>query len=374
MYKSYKLEIKPTFEQSVKINKTIGVSRFLYNFYLSYNKELYEKENKFISGYDFSKYLNNEFIPNNPSYSWIKEVSSKANKQAIMNGDAAFKRFFRGESKFPRYKKKNHNTKASIVKNNKTDYAIERHRIKIPTLGFVRVKEYGYLPLDANVKSGTLSMEADKYYLSVLVEEKPKTVNVFNYTEGIGVDLGLKDFVITSDNKVYKNINKSKKTIKLEKKLKREQRRLSRKRRGGANSHKNKIRVQKLHMKLRNKRVEYVKYVVNSLVKQNPKFISIENLNISGMMKNRHLSKAIQSQNFYYFKLFLTQQCKKREIDVRVVDRWYPSSKLCSQCGNIKKDLKLSDRTYRCECGFEMDRDLNASINIKNCETYIIAN
>lgn len=374
MYKSYKLEIKPTFEQSVKINKTIGVSRFLYNFYLSYNKELYEKENKFISGYDFSKYLNNEFIPNNPSYSWIKEVSSKANKQAIMNGDAAFKRFFRGESKFPRYKKKNHNTKASIVKNNKTDYAIERHRIKIPTLGFVRVKEYGYLPLDANVKSGTLSMEADKYYLSVLVEEKPKTVNVFNYTEGIGVDLGLKDFVITSDNKVYKNINKSKKTIKLEKKLKREQRRLSRKRRGGANSHKNKVRVQKLHMKLRNKRVEYVKYVVNSLVKQNPKFISIENLNISGMMKNRHLSKAIQSQNFYYFKLFLTQQCKKREIDVRVVDRWYPSSKLCSQCGNIKKDLKLSDRIYKCECGFEMDRDLNASINIRNCETYIIAN
>lgn len=196
--------------------------------------------------------------------------------------------------------------------------------------------------------------------------------------------MGIKDLVICSNGNIFKNINKTSKVKKLEKKLKREQRALSRKlenkkhKKGGANEKsvnikKNIIRVQKIHLKLSNIRQEYIKYIVNSLVKLNPQFISIEDLAVKNMMKNRHLSKAIQKQLFYYFRLFLIQQSKKHNIEVRIIDRFYPSSKLCNCCGQIKSDLKLSDRIYNCDCGNVIDRDLQASINIRECKTYKIA-
>ncbi len=164
--KAYKIEIKPTKEQIIKIHQTIGVSRFIYNFYIAHNKEVYEKEKRFVTGMDFSKWLNNEYIPNNPDKDWIKEVSSKATKQAIMNGDKAFKKFFNGEASFPVFKKKKkQDVKAYFPKNNKTDWTIERHRIKIPTLGFIKLKEFGYIPVNSVVKSGTVSQKADRYYV-----------------------------------------------------------------------------------------------------------------------------------------------------------------------------------------------------------------
>lgn len=385
MLKTYKIEIKPTEEQKYKINQTIGVCKFVYNFYLSKNKEVYEQTKKFMSANDFSKWLNNEFLPNNTSYNWIKSVSSKAVKQSIYNAETAFKRFFKNISKFPRYKKKSDNTvKMYLPKNNNTDWTIERHRVKIPTLGFVRLKEFGYIPLKSIVKSGTISKQADKYYVSILVEEEIKVKNDNNIkTDGIGIDLGLKDFAICSNNKIFKNINKTSKVKKLETKLKKEQRALSRKlenkkyKKGGANEKsanikKNIIRIQKINLRLSNIRKEYIRFIVNSLVKLNPQFISIEDLAVRNMMKNRHLSKAIQKQSFYYFRIFLIQQCKKNDIEIRVIDRFYPSSKLCSCCGNIKKDLKLSDRLYKCDCGNVIDRDVQASINIKECKTYKI--
>ena len=387
MKRAYKIEINPTDEQKSKIQQTIGVSRFIYNFYIARNKEIYEKEGKFVSGMEFSKWLNNEYIPNNKEMNWIKEVSSKATKQAIMNGDKAFKDFFKKAKGFPRFKKKkNQDVKAYFPKNNKTDWTIERHRVKIPTLGWVRLKEFGYIPINSTVKSGTVSQKADRYYVSILVEEDYKEVSK-SINEGVGIDLGIKDFAICSDGNKFKNINKTYNVKKLEKKLKREQRRLSRKyeslkirnknikegRPTRQNIQKQVVKVQRLHQRLANIRTDYINKTVFSIVKQKPSYITIEDLNVKGMMKNKHLSKAVAQQKFFEFKTKLTVKCKEKNIELRIVDRFYPSSKTCSQCGKVKKDLKLSNRIYKCDCGLSVDRDLNASINLKNAKEYKIA-
>ena len=390
------MEINPTDEQKSKIHRTIGVSRFIYNFYIARNKEIYEKEGKFVSGMDFSKWLNNEYIPNNQEMKWIKEVSSKATKQAIMNGDKSFRDFFKKAKGFPRFKKKkNQDVKAYFPKNNKTDWTIERHRVKIPTLGWVRLKEFGYIPTNSIVKSGTVSQKADRYYVSILVEETDIKISnsnigikIFNHNnEGIGIDLGIKDFAICSNGNKFKNINKTSTVKKIEKKLKREQRKLSRKyeslkirnkkEKGGnvtrQNIQKQIVKVQKLHQRLTNIRTDYINKIVSSIIKQKPSYITIEDLNVKGMMKNKHLSKAIASQKFFEFKTKLMSKCKQNDVELRIVDRFYPSSKTCSQCGEIKKDLKLSDRVYKCSCGLVIDRDLNASINLRNAKEYKIA-
>ncbi len=384
--KAYKIEIRPTAEQIIKIHETIGVCRFIYNFYIAHNKEVYEKEKRFVSGMDFSKWLNNEYIPTNEDKVWVKEVSSKATKQAIMNGEKAFKKFFKGESGFPRFKKKkNQDVKAYFPKNNKTDWTIERHRVKVPTLGWIRLKEFGYIPVGSVVKSGTISQKANRYYVSVLVEESTQMDNK-PYSEGIGLDLGLKDFANCSNGLTKKNINKTIAVRKTEKNLKRQQRKLSRKyeslklrnkkKKGEAtrqNIQKQIVKVQKLHQRLTNIRTNYINNTINELVKQKPSFITIEDLNIKGMMKNKNLAKAIAQQKFYEFTTKLISKANQNNIEIRIVDRFYPSSKLCSCCGEIKKDLKLKDRVYKCNCGLSIDRDLNASINLRNAKKYKIA-
>ena len=386
MKRAYKIEINPTEEQKVKIHQTIGVSRFIYNFYIAHNKEVYKREGKFVSGMDFSKWLNNEYIPNNQDMKWIKEVSSKATKQAIMNGDKAFKDFFKKNKGFPKFKKrKNQDVKAYFPKNNKTDWTLERHRVKIPTLGWVRLKEFGYIPINSVVKSGTVSQKANRYYVSILVEEDELDV-LKSTNEGIGIDLGLKEFAICSDGIKFKNINKTTSVKKIEKKLKREQRKLSmkyeslrirnKKEKGVVtrqNIQKQVVKVQKLHQRLTNIRTDYINKTISEIVKTKPSYIVIEDLAVSNMMKNKHLSKAVASQKFFEFRTKLTTKCKENNIELRVVDRFYPSSKTCSNCGEIKKDLKLSDRVYKCTCGLIIDRDLNASINLKNAKKYKIA-
>ena len=387
MKRAYKIEINPTDEQKSKIQQTIGVSRFIYNFYIARNKEIYEKEGKFVSGMEFSKWLNNEYIPNNKEMNWIKEVSSKATKQAIMNGDKSFRDFFKKAKGFPKFKKKkNQDVKAYFPKNNKTDWTIERHRVKIPTLGWIRLKEFGYIPVNSIVKSGTVSQKADRYYVSILVEETDIKISNPN-NAGVGIDLGIKEFAVCSDGIKFKNINKTSTVKKVEKKLKREQRKLSRKyeslkirnkniKEGRAtrqNIQKQIIKVQKLHQRLTNIRTDYINKTVAKIVEQKPSYVTIEDLNVKGMMKNKHLSKAIASQKFFEFKTKLTVKCKENHIELRIVDRFYPSSKTCSQCGKVKKDLKLSNRIYKCDCGLSVDRDLNASINLKNAKEYKIA-
>ncbi|MDE5737706.1 MAG: transposase [Oscillospiraceae bacterium] len=394
LLKSYKTEIAPTLKQKEMINRAIGVCRFVYNFYLAHSKEIYETEQRFVSGYEFSIWLNREFIPQNPEFSWIKEVSSKSVKQSIMNAQRAFQNFFRHKAGFPNYKKKwISDIKMYFVRTDaKTIIPCERHRIKIPTLGWIRVKEKGYIPTNAkthSIRSGTVSRKAGRYYVSVLVEEAESQKPVL-HDWGIGIDLGIKDFAVCSDGRSFKNRNKSVCIRKLEKSLKRQMRKLSRKYeslkklfnksnnlKGEAtrqNIQKQKLKVQRLHHRLDCIRTDYINQVISRLVKTKPAWITLEDLNISGMMKNRHLAKAIAQQKFFAFRTKLQAKCKAYGIELRFVDRFYPSSKTCHNCGCMKSDLKLSDRIYICSaCGYTANRDFNASLNLRDCQTYQIA-
>ena len=384
MLKSFKTEINPTEEQKARIRRTIGTCRYVYNFYLGHNKALHDNGEKFMTGKSFSLWLNNEYIPDNPDKTWIREVYSKAVKKSIEDGCTAFTRFFKHQSDFPKFKKKGKSdVKMYFVRNNPKDCQCERHRLKIPTLGWVRIKEKGYIPTTKDgymIRSGTVSVKAGRFYVSVLVEIPDVNINN-NLNEGIGIDLGLKDFAVISSGKTYRNINKSAGLKKLEKQLIREQRSLSRKyeslKKGEstqrANIQKQKLKVQKLHHKMDNIRTDYINKTIAEIVKTKPSYITIEDLNVKGMMKNRRLSKAVASQKFYEFRKRLKAKCDEKGIELRVADRFYPSSKTCHHCGSIRKNLKLSDRIYRCECGYVADRDLNAALNLKDAKTYKIA-
>ena len=386
----YKTEINPTKEQADKIRQTIGVCRFIYNLYLAENKRRYENGEKFFSYVDFSRWLNHNYLKENPDKLWIKDVSTKSVIHSVINANTAFKNFFKGLSKYPRFKKKDKSdVKMYFVRNSaKEIIECERHRIKIPSLGWVRLKEKGYIPTNHNthiIKSGTVSYKAGRYYVSVLVEEmqlQKEKLNDF----GIGIDLGLKEFAVLSNERIYNNINKTQKIKKLEKKLKREQRSFSRmyesyKKRKVRdetctkfNYEKQKLKVQRLYHKLNNIRTDYINKCISEIVRTKPSYIAIEDLNVSGMMKNKHLSKAIRQQKFYEFRTKLTAKCKELGIELRVVDRFYPSSKTCHNCGCVKHDLKLSERVYKCpECGFTIDRDLNAALNLRDFKIYKVA-
>jgi len=438
LLRAYKTELHPTKEQAEKIDRTIGTCRYVYNLYIAENKGRYEKkrshqqsterirkikdawakndpsdrriipaeyflaireermsrEKAFISGMDFSKWLNHAYIPENPDKSWIREASSKAVKKSIMNAEAAYKKFFAKKAGFPEFKKKGvTDPKMYFVKTDrKAVIRFERHRIKIPTLGWVRLKEKGYIPKGAIIKSGTVSRRAGRYYVSVLCELDDRIygdAHPVEYTEGIGIDLGIKEFAVLSTGKAYHNINRRPEVRRLEKKLKREQRSLSRKHesykkrgkgkeKGGEttrqNIQKSKVKIQRICLRLDNIRSDYINKTVSEIVRTKPSYICIEDLNVSGMMKNRHLAGAISRQKFYEFRTKLIQKAKREGIEVRIADRMYPSSKRCSCCGNIKKDLKLSDRIYKCErCGMETDRDLNAGMNLRDAKDYKIA-
>ena len=384
LLKSFKTEINPTEEQKARIRRTIGTCRYVYNFYLGHNKALHDNGEKFMTGKSFSLWLNNEYIPDNPDKTWIREVYSKAVKKSIEDGCTAFTRFFKHQSDFPKFKKKGKSdVKMYFVRNNPKDCQCERHRLKIPTLGWVRIKEKGYIPTTKDgymIRSGTVSVKAGRFYVSVLVEIPDVNINN-NLNDGIGIDLGLKDFAIISNGKTYRNINKSAGLKKLEKQLIREQRSLSRKyenlKKGEstqrANIRKQKLKVQKLHHKMDNIRTDYINKTIAEIVKTKPSYITIEDLNVKGMMKNRCLSKAVASQKFYEFRTRLKAKCDENGIELRVADRFYPSSKTCHHCGSVRKNLKLSDRIYRCECGYVADRDLNAALNLKDAKTYRIA-
>lgn len=384
LLKSFKTEINPTEEQKARIRRTIGTCRYVYNFYLGHNKALHDNGEKFMTGKSFSLWLNNEYIPDNPDKTWIREVYSKAVKKSIEDGCTAFTRFFKHQSDFPKFKKKGKSdVKMYFVRNNPKDCQCERHRLKIPTLGWVRIKEKGYISTTKDgymIRSGTVSVKAGRFYVSVLVEIPDVNIDN-NSNEGIGIDLGLKDLAIVSNGKTYRNINKSAGLKKLEKQLIREQRSLSRKyenlKKGEstqrANIQKQRLKVQKLHHKMDNIRTDYINKTIAEIVKTKPSYITIEDLNVKGMMKNRCLSKAVASQKFYEFRTRLKAKCDENGIELRVADRFYPSSKTCHHCGSVRKNLKLSDRIYRCECGYVADRDLNAALNLKDAKTYRIA-
>lgn len=399
MLKAFKTEIAPTREQKEKIIRSIGIARFLYNQYIAYNKKLYRMYQRglldshqkyFVSANDFDKYVNHKLKIELP---WINECGSKARKKSLVNAETAFKKFFDGLAGFPRFKKKsNQDVKLYFPKNNKGDWTIWRHKLMIPTLKQVRLKEFGYLPVGAIVTSGTVSYVAGRFYVSVVVDidEKSKynkdlEASYHTATTGMGIDLGIKKLAIVSNGKTFNNINKSSKVKRLEKRLRREQRCLSRKyeskkKKGGktvtasANIEKQKLKVQKLHQRIKHIREDYENKVIHEIVKQKPRFITVEDLNVKGMMKNKHLAKAVAAQRFNNLLVKLKRKAEIIGIEFRVVDIFYPSSKTCHCCGHIHKDLKLKDRVYVCpKCGYTEDRDFNASLNLRDAKKYRLA-
>lgn len=399
MLKAFKTEIAPTREQKEKIIRSIGIARFLYNQYIAYNKKLYRMyqrglldshQKHFVSANDFDKYVNHKLKIELP---WINECGSKARKKSLVNAETAFKKFFDGLAGFPRFKKKsNQDVKLYFPKNNKGDWTIWRHKLMIPTLKQVRLKEFGYLPVGAIVTSGTVSYVAGRFYVSVVVDidEKSKynkdlEASYHTATTGMGIDLGIKKLAIVSNGKTFNNINKSSKVKRLEKRLRREQRCLSRKyeskkKKGGktvtasANIEKQKLKVKKLHQRIKHIREDYENKVIHEIVKQKPRFITVEDLNVKGMMKNKHLAKAVAAQRFNNLLVKLKRKAEIIGIEFRVVDIFYPSSKTCHCCGHIHKDLKLKDRVYVCpKCGYTEDRDFNASLNLRDAKKYRLA-
>lgn len=396
MLKAFKTEIAPTRAQKEKIIRSIGIARFLYNQYIAYNRKIYKmyqrglldnRQKHFVSANDFDKYVNHKLKSELP---WINECGSKARKKSLVNAEAAFKRFFNSLSGFPRFKKKSRqDVKLYFPKNNKGDWTIWRHKLMIPTLKQVRLKEFGYLPVGTKVTNGTVSYMAGRFYVSIVVDidEKSKynkdlEASYHTTNDGIGIDLGIKDLAIVSNGQTFKNVNKSSKVKRLEKRLRRKQRCLSRKyefkkKKGGkiatasANIEKQKLKVQKLHHRINKIREDYENKVIHEVVKQKPRFITVENLNVKGMMKNRHLAKAVTAQRFNRLLTKLKRKTEIIGIEFRMVDIFYPSSKTCHACGHIHKGLKLKDRVYVCpECGYTEDRDFNASLNLRDAKKY----
>ena len=389
-HKAYKVELKPTSEQMQIIERTMGVCRYVYNLFIGTNRDSYRNSSKgYMAGYDFSKWLNNEYRKVNPDKSWIWEVSSKAVKKSIMNADTAYRNFLKGRGGFPNFKRRNGRPVSMYLpRNNPKDIMIERHKVKIPTLGLVRFKEYGYVPRQAKAISVTITKRAGRYFASFLFEVS--TVNSVStmQSESIGIDLGIKTFATVSYGRNYPNVNNCNRTRKLIKRLKREQRKFSRKiqklkqrkeetaskKCKRSNLDKQRLKVQRAYMRLSNKRHDYINKTVHEIVSTRPEYIAIEDLNVLGMLKNRHLSRAIAECEFYYFRALLERKCCEYGIQLRIADRFYASSKTCSRCGNVKRDLKLSDRVYECtECGLVIDRDYNAALNLRSCKKYSTA-
>lgn len=387
--KAYKTEIYPTKDQIKLIHQTCGNTRYIYNQFIAFNFERLKKKEAVVSGYDYSKMINHD--PNTPS--WLKTVSSKALKQSIMNASNAFLAYLKGIRGKPNFKKKSNDESFYLI----GTFKVERHRIFLPTLKWVRLKEYGYIPKD--ISSVTVSVKNGRYYISCLSKTE-RDERIVTSGEGFGIDFGLKDQFITRGLAIP-SINRSNKIRQLEKKLRQKQRSLSRRYesnmankvyyKSGAkkgqlksfdwkrplheckNLQKQQLIVNKLYERLSRIRTGYNQKALQSILKRKPSFIVIEDLNVKGLMKNKHLSKAISQAQWYQSRVFLQQQCEKLGIELRLATRFYPSSKLCSNCGYKNVNLKLKDRSWECpDCHVVHDRDENAAINLGRCKTYAV--
>ena len=379
MVKAIKVMLIPNNVQKTKLFQYAGASRFAYNWALAREKENYEKGGRFIPDTELRKEFTR--LRNSDEYAWLLNVSNNVTKQAIKDACSAYKNFFKGLQRYPRFKAK----KKSMPKFYQDNIKIQFRDTHVKFEGFsfsrkankqklnwVKLAEHGRIPTDAKYRNPRVSFDGLNWWISVCVEF-PDCKDRPNH-DGIGIDFGIKDLAICSDGNTYKNINKSQTVKKLEKCKRRLQRSISRKyehnKKGGSYCKTNNIvKKEKLLLKvnhrLANIRKDYLNQTTSEIVNRKPRFICIEDLNVSGMIKNRHLSKAVQNQGFFEFRKQLEYKCNDRGIQLIVADRFYPSSKRCSCCGKIKKDLRLSDRTYKCECGNVIDRDFQASLNLK---------
>lgn len=369
--------LHPNNKQRTKLFQCFGVSRFAYNWALNRQQENYENGGKFISAFDLQKEFG--LLKKLPEYDWLNLYSGVISEMAIIDACNAYKNFFKGNADFPKFKSKKKSKPSFYVNSSKIEFththvklaklsgSTRKNRRK---LNWVKLAEVGRVPINCKYSNPRVTFDGINFWVSISVDVEEN--NEIPTNEGIGIDLGVKDLAITSDGNIYGNINKTKEVKRLEKKKRRLQRKLSKK--CIANKYektKNVVKLEKgllkLNHRLTNIRHNYIHQVTSEIVSRKPMFISLEDLNVSGMMKNRHLAKAVQAQSFYSFKATLSYKVKWNNIQIIEVPTFYPSSKTCSVCGTVKSDLKLSDRVFICpECGNKMDRDLNASINLKN--------
>lgn len=369
MLRAIKVRLYPNKEQEQKINKTLGCYRFVYNHMLSLKQEAYNRDKTNLGLCELSKYFHGTLLKDE-QYDWLKEQNTKVSHQAMMQMLSAYDNFFKQHRGFPKFKSKKDRQSAlfPIDAISKCNTFETRHisltkplkniKFRCSDLYFRILQKYS-----KNIRSATLSKsKSGNYFLSINVEMEDTELKRFEHTEKqVGIDLGVKDFVITSDGEVFENKHFLKKE---EKKMKRLQRQLSRKVKGSNNREKQRVRIAKLFERMTNKKDAYIHYVVNELLSRYDS-IFMEDLNVKGMLRNHHLAKAIQEVGFYKFKEILSNKALVNDKKVVSVDRFYPSSKTCSVCGYKKKDLTLSDRSWVCpQCGTKHDRDINAAMNI----------
>ena len=379
MIKSIKVRLNPNNKQLTKLFQYAGCDRFAYNWAISREQDNYKQGNKFLSDSELRKEFTQ--LKKQSEYQWLNEVSNNVTKQAIKDACNTYKRFFKGQCKYPKFKSKKHSTPSFYQDNIKIQFTDTHVKVESfsmskkqnkQKLNWIKLCEKGRIPTDCKYMNPRFTYDGLYWYVSVGIEVNDNTTLPSN--EGIGIDLGIKDLAICSDGNTYKNINKTQTVKKLEKKKRRLQRSISRKyeenKKGASycktsNIIKSEKELLKLNHRLTNIRQNYLHQTSAKIVKREPSFICIEDLNVSGMMKNKHLSKAVQQQGFYEFRRQIEYKTMWNNIPVVIADRFFPSSKLCSCCGSIKKDLKLSDRIYKCECGNVIDRDYQAALNLK---------
>lgn len=370
--KTLKVRLKPTEEQTVKMLKSSDTHRFIYNWTLAKQKENYKARNKFLNDGVLRKEITQ--LKKTNKYKWLSEVSNDVAKQAVKDACNAYKSFFKGYSKYPKFKSKK-KSKPSFY-NDTAKLKVKKNSVRLAKIGWVKTSEQ--LPINVKYYNPRITFDGKYWYISLSIDKQKKLHQLNDIS--LGIDLGLKDLAICSDGKRFKNINKSNSIKKKEKRLRRLQRKVSRKyqlnKKGGTFVKTcNIIKIEKeiclLQRTLSNVRKNHLHQTTTSIVKTKPRRIVIENLNVRGMMKNKHLAKSIQEQGFYEFRRQLTYKCEWYGIELVVADRYYPSSKTCNSCGRIKKDLKLSDRVFSCECGYTMDRDLNAAMNLAKYELVV---
>ena len=367
-----KVRLCPTNEQEQKLWQSVGTARFIYNWTLARQDHNYtlkgtsKNGGKFISDNDLRKELT--ILKKTEEYKWLNEVSNNVAKQAVKDACNAYKRFFKGQSEKPKFKSRR-KSKPSFYNDN-IKLKVKNNIVLIEKVGWVNTSEQ--LPIDVKYNNPRISYDGKYWYISVGIEVENPVVELTG--ESVGIDVGIKDLAVCSNAMTFKNINKTKLVKNLEKRLRRLQRKISKKYEMNKEGRKfvktsNIIKLEKqirlIHRRLSNIRNNHLHQATTKIVKTKPSKVVMETLNIKGMMKNRHLSKAIAQQGLYEFKRQLDYKCQLYGIEFVEADKWYPSSKTCSECGHIKSRLSLSERTYICEdCAAVIDRDYNASINL----------
>ena len=378
MIKSIKVRLHPNKKQLTKLFQYADCSRFAYNWAINREQENYKRGNKFLSDNELRK----EFTKlKNQKHNWLKQTSNNVTKQAIKDACNAYKLFFKGQCRYPKFKSKKRSKPSFYQDTSKIQFTDTHVKVEgfsmskrrnNQRLNWIKLCEKGRIPTNCKYMNPRFTYDRLYWYVSVSIEVDG--ISSVTTNDGVGIDLGLKDLAICSDGNQYPNINKTPRVGKLEKRKRRLQRSISRRyeynRKGNSycktrniiKRHKEFLKVIK---RLTNIRRNHLHKTTSEIIKRKPSFICIEDLNVSGMMKNKHLSKSIRQQGFYEFRRQIEYKSAWNNIPVIIADRFFPSSKLCSCCGEIRKDLKLSDRIYRCDCGNIIDRDFQASLNLK---------